>query len=591
MGFLFLRSSVVEVDTGETPSPVGFTPGHYLMFDVGSGGGTAADKQLLMQDFANEENLVGFFLKERWKNLESNTQGNYTAGFALIQGYLDALPAGKKFILAVRDQLFGSSIPDDGHGLLPTYHDGLDGGPALWPGGTPWSGTLIIQAKLYETATMDAYIDLWEAYATEFGDDERFEMMVTGETAMGVVGQGYSAAKLLTQYTRFAQSIRAFFTRTACNISSNYLGTDAQMQALMDACIPDQISTGGPDTMPRDARRFQDADIYRALTGSPITDYRGILPRFAQVDGTEVGGYLGNFTPAQIWNDVSYGHDAMRYSHWAWYHNLPGRMPDSTAGTQWNAMLDWIRGHQLTTANTTNPYGGTSGGPSPDPGGGGPIEIVAVGTVAEANNASVSPAYGATPAASDVGIVFGALRAATAGRTLACSGYSTLDSFGASSQQPMYVFGKTLAASEGAGTVTPSGSASGEVLQAVTLLLRNTAAASTILHNQGHKTTTGANNSVPIVTPALTVTQNDCLIVLLVSYQLDCTSFGNFNPLADGNWTQQRFASTTTGNNQAIAVYTRLQSTATNIPASTITISGQSTGVVARTIAIALKAA
>ena len=41
MGFLLLRSSVTEVDTGATPSPIGFTPSHYLMYDGGSGGGTA----------------------------------------------------------------------------------------------------------------------------------------------------------------------------------------------------------------------------------------------------------------------------------------------------------------------------------------------------------------------------------------------------------------------------------------------------------------------------------------------------------------------------------------------------------------------
>lgn len=592
MGFLLLRSSVVEVDTGETTSPFKYAPGHYLMFDSGSGGGTAAEKQTLMGTFANETNLVGFYLKERWKNLEGNTQGDYTAGFALIDSYLNALPAGKKFMLQVREQLFGGSIPDDAHGLLPTYHDALDDGPYLWPGGTAWSGTLIIQAAVDCPETNDAKIALLQAYLQRYEDDDRFEMISTGETSVAVpANQGFSYADYITELLRLISETRSVSVRTPIHISTNYVDTDAHMQQIIDRCLAEQVAIGGPDTMPRDERRFQDNDIYLGLTGSPVRDYRGLVPRVAEVDGTEVGGYLGNFTPAQIWNDVSYGHDNMRATHWPWYHNLPGRMPDSTAGTQWNAMLDWIRGHQLTTANTTNPYGGTSGGPSPEPGGSGPISIVSVGTVSEANNASVSPAYGATPQAGDVGIVYGALRAATAGRTLACSGYSTLDSFGASSQQPMYVFGKTLAAAEGSPTVTPSGSASGEVLQAVTMLLRNTASAATILHNQSHKTTTGANSSTPIQTAALTVTEDDCLIVALVSYQLDCSALGNFNPLADGNWTQQRFASTTTGNNQAIAVYTRLQTTATNIPASTITITGQATGVVARTILVALKAA
>jgi hypothetical protein len=592
MGFLVLRSSVVEVDTGETTVPFKFTPGHYLMFDSGSGGGTAQDKQDLMQDFANETNLVGFYLKERWKNLEGNTQGDYTAGFALIDSYLAALPAGKKFMLQVREQLFGGSIPSDAHGLLPTYHDNLDDGPYLWPGGAAWSGTLIVQAAVDCPETNDAKIALFQAYLQRYEDDDRFEMITTGETSVAVPSsQGFSYSDYTTELLSLISETRDVSLRTPVHISTNYVDTDAHMQQIVDRCVAEQVAIGGPDTMPRDERRFQDNDIYLGLTGSPVTDYRGLVPRVAEVDGTEVGGYLGNFTPAQLWNDVSYGHDSMRPTHWCWYHNLPGRNPDSTAATQWDAMLDWIRGHQLTTENTTNPYGGTSGGPPPDPGGAGPIEIVAVGTVSEANNASVSPAYGATPQASDVGIALGLIRAASAGRTLACSGYSTIDTFGASSQQPMYAFAKTLSAAEGAPTITPSGGASGDVLQAVSLLLRNTASAATILHNQGHKTTTGASSSVPIVTPILEVTEDNCLIVMVVTYQLDCSSFGNYNPLGDGNWTLQRFASTTTGNNQAIAVYSRLQTTATSIPASTVTISGQSTGVVARTMAIALKAA
>lgn len=367
--------------------------------------------------------------------------------------------------------------------------------------------------------------------------------------------------------------------------------TQAHMQEVIEAMVPYQICGGGPDTLPRSSRVIWGNDVYQGRTGSPIVDYRGLIPWISQVDLTEVGGYLGNFTPSQIWGDPDYGHDALRPTHWFWYYNQPGAAPDSTAATQFSAMLEWMEDHPLTTANTTNPYGGTSGGPSPDPGGSGPISIVAAGTVSDADNASVSPAYGATPQAGDIGIVYGALRTATSGRTLSCSGYSTLDSFGASSQQPMYVFAKGLAAGEGAPTVTPSGGVAGNVLQAVTLLLRNTAPAATILHNQGHKTTTGANSSTPIQTAELAVTEDDCLIVALVSYQLDCTSLGNFNPLGDGNWTLQRFASTTTGSNQAIAVYTRLQTTATNIPASTIAITGQSTGVVARTILVALKAA
>lgn len=596
MSLIFVASRLATIlpPTGETTSPFKFTPGHYLMFDQGSGGGTDADKQALMADYAAEANLVGFYAKLRWKNINT---ADGVINYALIDSYLDALPPNKKFMLCIREQLFGGGVQTDAHGMFPAYMDSVGSGPYFYTGGTAWSGDLTVALNDDEAAAMDLKIWLYSEIIDHYDDDDRLEMLCTGETAVGALGVGYSASDHTTQHIRFARAIGAIpGRRTPVKIGTNYLGSTALMQSLIDVCVEEQIAIGGPDTMPRSERQFDDNEIYLGLAGSPTSDYRGLLHRVAEVDGTEVGGYLGNFNPSQIWTDAYYGHDNMRPTHWAWYHNLPGRMPDSTSATQWGngvsqGILWWIRNHPLNTTNTTNPYGAGSE-PSPDPGGSGPISIAAIGSVAEANASSISPAYGATPQSNDVGLALGFLRAATAGRTLTCSGYTTVDSFGASSQQPMYAFAKLLSAAEGSPTIVPVGSAAGEVLQGVTLLLRNTEIViGSLLHNAQHKTTTGANSSTPIVTPALAVTQDDCLIILAVSYQLDCTSFGSYNPNADGNWTQQVFASTPTGNNQAIAIYTRLQTTATNIAASTITITGQATGVTARTTIIAVKAA
>lgn len=598
MSLIFVASRLATIlpPTGETTSPFKYTPGHYLMFDQGSGGGTDADKQALMADYAAEANLVGFYVKLRWKNVNT---ADGVINFSLIDSYLDALPSGKKLALCIREQLFGGGVQTDAHGMFPAYMDSVGSGPYFYTGGTAWSGDLTVALNDDETAAMDVKIWLYSEIIDHYDDDDRLEVICTGETAVGALGVGYSASDHTTEYIRFARAIGAIpGRRTPVKIGTNYLGNTALMQSLIDVCVEEQIAIGGPDTMPRSERQFDDNEIYLGLAGSPASDYRGLLPRIAEVDGTEVGGYLGNFNPSQIWTDAYYGHDSMRPTHWFWYHNLPGRMPDSTAATQWGdgvsqGILWWIRNHPLNTTNTTNPYGAASSPPDPAPGGPGPISIVATGTVAEANAASISPAYGATPQSNDVGLAFGFLRAATSGRTLTCSGYTIVDSFGASSQQPMYAFAKLLSAAEGAPTIVPVGSAAGEVLQGVTLLLRNTetSIASLIHGTPQHKTTTGASSSTPIVTPALTVTQDDCLIILAVSYQLDCTALGNYNPNADGNWTQQVFAATATGNNQAIAIYTRLQTTAANILASTIAITGQATGVTARTIAFAVKAA
>lgn len=570
-----------------------FTPGHYLMFDVGSGGGTAAEKQTLMGTFASETNLVGFFLKERWKNLEGNTQGDYSAGDALIDSYLDALPAGKVFVLGVRDQLFGGSVPSDGHGLLPTYLDGIDDGPALWPGGDPWSGTLIIQAKLYEQATMDRYIALFTHYIDRYKDDPRFEMMLTGETAMGVVGQGYSSTKLLTQYLRFAQTVRGLFDGQPVGISTNYLGSLTSIQVLMEACGAYLIDTGGPDNMPRADRQFDDAEVYLGNDGSDPGDLRGIVPRICQVDGTELGGYLGSFTPAQIENDASYGRANMRYTRIMWYHNTPGRMPESTAANQWGngtgqGILWHIRNNPLVA---DYPYG-TPVDEEPEEPTPGPITHVSTGTVVEANAASVTPGYGATAQAGDLLLTYATIRAATAGRTLTCAGTTTLRDFGASSQTPCYLFAKIAVGGETSSpAVVPVGAASGETVQAVGFILRNTLGdLASVVHVGANKTTSTAGTGLPIQTAALAVTQPNCILLNLVSFQRASSAMGNFDPNSDGNWDRPVYQSTTLGNDQSIAIYTRQQTTAQSILGGTLTVT-QSTAALARTMLVALRAA
>lgn len=581
-------------DTGSVENPFKFTPGHYLMFDSGAGT-TFANNVSTMTAHANEANIVGFHRKERWKNLEGNTPGDYSAGFALIDAYLDALPAGKKFILEVREQLFGNEVPDDAHGLLPTYLDDVADGPYLWPGGAAWSGTLVIQAQLDTVEAMDRYIALYEAYGARYDNDPRFEMMRGGETAVAVPSSmGFDYTQLKNQLKRFATAARAAWPTTAIGIGTNYIGSYADMQELFDRCVDEQICTGGPDTMPRAEREFWDAEVYLGNQGSAPTDYRGLVPRIACVDGTEVGGYLGNFTPAQLWDDAGYGHTNMQVTHWSWYHNTPGRMPNSTPATQWGngvstGILWHIRNHPITLENVTNPYGG-GGNPDPDPGGEGPIELVAAGSVATANNAAVTPAFGDTAENGDVGLVVATMRAGAAGRSLSVSGYTQLAVFGANSQSPLYFFAKDLTAGAGNPTVTPTGGASGEVVQAVALLLRGAAPVASILHVAQNKSTSGASSSNPIVTSAATITLDDCLVITAVTYQDDATNFGAYNPGGGGAWDREVFSATTTGNDNTLAVWVNLQTTAENIPTSTVSITGGS-AVLARTTTIALKGA
>jgi hypothetical protein len=219
------------------------------------------------------------------------------------------------------------------------------------------------------------------------------------------------------------------------------------------------------------------------------------------------------------------------------------------------------------------------------------IQYISNGAVVEADNASVSPGPGVVTVAGDVMLAFGGLNAFSSGRTLSCSGYTTLEERGVSGNMPMSLFGKVCGAGEANPTIVPNGGASGNVLQGVAMLLRGARQdMATIKNNSSHASTINASADNDIVTPALTITENNCLVFLLVNYGIAATNLDDFTP-GVGTWTQTIFDATTVGDNNTIAVYQSLQTTATNIPASTLNVLGVSApGSTARAILIALRA-
>lgn len=217
------------------------------------------------------------------------------------------------------------------------------------------------------------------------------------------------------------------------------------------------------------------------------------------------------------------------------------------------------------------------------------ISYVSTGTVVEADNAAVNPAYGSTSLANDVALIIGAMQTGSTGRSLAISGtYSQLDARGVSGQQPLYLWAKVAGAGETAPTVTPSGGAAGNVVQSYGILLRGAMTdMNNIVHNVAHTASLGVDNDTPIDTPALTITQDNCMLFLYLSCQGTISSLDDYDP-GPGVWTPQVYAATATGNNQTVALYSCLQTTAANIPVSSITANGGASGT-ARAVLVALQ--
>lgn len=555
------------------------------MFDQGSGGGTAEDKQALMQTVSG---VKFFFWKERWKNIET-AEG--VIDYALIDSFLDALPTDTYLILGIREQLFTDTYQTNAHGMFPAYMDGVGSGPYFRDSGATWPGSLAVNLNDDETAGMDRKIWLYSELIGHYNLDPRLYLICTGETSVGVpAGFGYSSSAHVTEYERFAAAIGAIANRkTRVKVTTNYCAGDdaskSRMERIVQACEANQIDVGGPDVMPAADREFDDTEVWLGNTGTDPQDYRGRIPRVCSVDYTEFGGYLGSYTPAQLYEDAAYGQANVQAAIWLWFWQLSGS-PGSITANRWPAVETYILAHPI--SGIVDPY--TGSGDVTDPGGPGPITKIGLGSVVEADNAAITTAFGATSVNNDTVLTFGALRTGTAGRTISVPGdYTTIATFGASSQQPMILAAKTVAAAASSPVLTPLNGVATNVLQGVGELLRNLRQdAATLVHAGANKSTTGAFSGVPITTPALVVTEDDCLLRLYVSYQDDCTDMGTFNPGAAGAWTRIVFAPTTTGLDQTIAVYELQQSTATNVAAGTIAITGGSAAL-ARVMLVALR--
>jgi hypothetical protein len=203
------------------------------------------------------------------------------------------------------------------------------------------------------------------------------------------------------------------------------------------------------------------------------------------------------------------------------------------------------------------------------------ISIFSTGTAAFANNASATAALGGTSVANDVAVVYGLIRS-TVNVTLATpSGYTQDVLSGSSSPFPNYAYHDVVGAGASNPSLVPTGTSAGDVVAALGMLLRGVDPV-TPVHNDAGQSTLSANSSTtPIGTPALTVTNNNCLILAMVAYAGNASSFGAFNPNADGNWTTTiAFVAQTFTQSLCVQVFSRLQTTAANISSSTVTIAG-----------------
>ncbi len=299
------------VDDKCAPDPVEASrlkwhPGHYMLLD-----GNMTTPELRAQHFkqidaiAAEPSVRGVKLVLYWGAVE-RSQGDYTAGFAIIDQYLANLAASNKYlILSVQDRLFGGHDPATLDKYFPAYVTKAYGTSVMRNG---------LTLRVWQQPTMDREIAMAKAIAARYDGHPNFEMYQAEETAIAVpLGtNGYSIEAYGVQLKRMISASRGAFKQTIVRLSANFFGSDTQMHDLIAYCNTFNVAVGGPDTIPT-----QQIQADRLFMGSAGTDYRGVLPWVSEVQSPSLCGTKGCFTAKQLYDNGM----LRQASHFVWYRN------------------------------------------------------------------------------------------------------------------------------------------------------------------------------------------------------------------------------------------------------------------------------
>jgi hypothetical protein len=302
--------------TSEDPSAgIKWHPGHYMMLRSRHRNPTVELREI--DAIGNEPALQGVLVVWLWSDLEDG-KGQYD--FSVIDTYLKRLkaqPLPKRLIIRIEERAFNTTTGTSVPAYLKT-DPAYNGGEAKMANGTV--------ARIWEAPVMDRLIALHQALGQKYDEDPNFEGISTEETAIGFstaapAPASFSNAALLAQLERLGGAARTAFSRSNVFMTTNYLGSDDQMTDLIRYSIANHLAVGGPDTWGRafiDAgkRTLQSDMIVRGARGGP--DLRGVVAIKSEVEDTELGGYIGAFAPADLY-DVAF--NTMRANYMAWDRN------------------------------------------------------------------------------------------------------------------------------------------------------------------------------------------------------------------------------------------------------------------------------
>jgi hypothetical protein len=258
-----------------------------------------------IKQIGNEPAIAGVLRDWSWRDIETN-KGAYD--FSDIDEYLKTVASVKKhLIIRIENRVFGAQSGS----AVPNY---LKSDPTYQGGEIAMDNGVV--ARIWDAPVMDRYIALMQALAQRYDSNPNVEGISTSESAVGFSDKypapaSYSPPALLTQLERYVAAVRQAWAHSAVFIDTNYLGTDAQMQALIDFAVDNAAVIGGPDVLP--GKHIQSDQIMTGAAGNG-TDYRGVVAIKSEIQMPELG-LKYKFQPAELYAEA-YNTNHANYMLW-----------------------------------------------------------------------------------------------------------------------------------------------------------------------------------------------------------------------------------------------------------------------------------
>ncbi|MDO6461906.1 hypothetical protein Q4485_14435 [Granulosicoccaceae sp. 1_MG-2023] len=249
-----------------------FNPGHYTFINISrrySKSERETRRIAFIEKYIDDPNLKGFIGTYDWRNLETS-KGVYD--FDNIREILEMLEGtGKHFGIYLKERTFNSSC------TTPPVPDYLMSSEY---GGYYKYGGYVCMVKLFREDVMDRHIALFQAIGKAFDDHPNFEIISTGESAIGAT-DGYTAQGWTDQLIRLFEESKEELSHTTVNMQLNFLGGGT---SYMEQIVQAMAETGGgsmglPDTVPCRRMDIPDSEVcgYRIEAYDLMRKYNGVI--------------------------------------------------------------------------------------------------------------------------------------------------------------------------------------------------------------------------------------------------------------------------------------------------------------------------